>query len=187
MTRQAKCLGWGLLLLAFSLSCFPLALLAEAGDSGDVEARVKGAFVFNFARFIEWPPKPAREAVRIAVVGRGDLAETLEEITRGKTVNSRSIEVIKLPSSSSIPPCDILFMERTESKHVKEIVQTLAGKPVLTVCDGPNCSKDGAMIAFRLVDESVRFQINQEAAEKAGLKISSQLLKVALPAAGDRP
>ena len=79
---------------------------------------------------------------------------------------------------------EILLIERSESRHVKEIVQALAGKPVLTVCDDGNCFRDGAMIAFRIAEESVRFQVNQEAAERVGLKISSQLLKVAVPGEG---
>jgi hypothetical protein len=187
MTSRTKSFGCGSLILALGVSFFPAAPIAQGADNGDVEGRVKAAFVYNFARFVEWPPSPPRQSVRIAVLGRGDLAAPLEEITRGKTVNGRPIEVIRVPSAASVPHCDLLLVERSESKHLKSVVQAVVGSPVLIVCDGPNCLKDGAMIGFQLVEESVRFQINQEAAEKAGLKISSQLLKVALPASGDRP
>jgi hypothetical protein len=185
MMRRTKTLGCKLLLLALGVGFLPFALVGQV-DSSDVEARVKVAFVYNFARFVEWPQSPPRQAIRIAVVGRGDLATPLEEITRGKTVNGRSIEVVRLTAAVPIPRCDILLVEHSESKHVNNIIQSVAGKPVLTVSDGPNCMRDGAMIGFLLVEESVRFQINQEAAEKAGLKVSSQLLKVALAPSGDR-
>jgi hypothetical protein len=91
-----------------------------------------------------------------------------------------------LNSAADAECCEILVVERSESKHLREIAQALAEKPVLTICDGGNCFRDGMMIAFQIVDESVRFQINQEAAGRAGLKISSQLLKVALPNGGNR-
>jgi len=156
-------------------------------DGSDVAARVKAAFVYNFARFIEWPQPNSKESVKIVVVGQGGgLAAPLEEIIRGKTVGGRSLEVTRAASGTPIPRCDILLIERSERRHVKEIVQSLAGKPALTVCDDPDCLKEGAIIAFQLVDESVRFQINQEAAEHAGLKVSSQLLKVALPSPGSQ-
>jgi hypothetical protein len=187
--RPPRTCGWltvvaPLLTLAFALQ-LPAAPADRPADTADVAARVKAAFVYNFARFIEWPQAATHESVKIVVVGRGGgLAGPLEEIVRGKTVAGRPLEVTRSVTSASIPRCDILLIERSETRHIKEIAQSLAGKPVLTVCDDADCLKEGAMIAFQLVDESVRFQINQEAAEHAGLKISSQLLKVALPASG---
>ena len=157
---------------------------ASASDDPDVEIRVKVAFIYNFARFIEWPARSGPGSVHIAILGHGDLASPLEEAIRGKTANGRSIEVSRIGGVAEADNCEILLIERSESRHVKEIVQAVAGKPVLTVCDGGNCFRDGAMIAFQIAEESVRFQINQEAAERTGLKISSQLLKVAVPGGG---
>jgi hypothetical protein len=122
--------------------------------------------------------------VRIGVLGHGDLGAPLEDVIRGKSANGRPIQVAHINSVAEVDCCEILLIERSEYKHVSEIVQALSGKPVLTVCDVGTCLRDGVMIAFQLVEESVRFQINQEAAEHAGLKISSQLLKVAVPGPG---
>ena len=171
-----------LIALLAALTAVVIARSAAAADSSDVEAHVKAAYVYNFARFIEWPAATAAGPVRIGVLGHGDLASPLEEIVRGKSVGGRAIKVIQIGSAAEAECCEILLIERSESKHEKEIVQALAGKPVLTVSDDENAPKEGIMIAFQLVDESVRFQINQEAATRAGLKISSQLLKVAIPA-----
>lgn len=158
--------------------------IAGATDSPDVETRVKAAFIYNFARFVDWPVRGVPGPVRIGVLGRGDLVLPLEEVTRGKSANGRPIEVVHFNAAAEADRCEIVLVERSESKHLREIAQAFAGKPVLTVCDGGNCLREGMMIAFRVVDESVRFQINQEAAEHAGLRISSQLLKVALPSDG---
>ena len=159
---------------------------AHPSDSSEIETRVKAAFIYNFARFVEWPSRSSPGPVRIGILGHGDLASPLEEVTRGKSVGGRAIAVTPVSTASEADCCEILLIERSESKHVREIVQALAGKPVLTVCDDENGSRDGVMIAFQLVDESVRFQINQEAAGRAGLRISSQLLKVAVPGLGKR-
>jgi len=158
---------------------------AVAGsEQSDVETRVKAAFIYNFARFVEWPSGAKSGPVRIGILGRGELGSPLEEIVRGKSANGRPIEVGHVNSAAEAEHFEILLIERSESKHLRDILQPLAGKPVLTVCDGGPCQRDGGIIAFQIVEESVRFQINQEAAQTAGLKISSQLLKVALAAGG---
>jgi hypothetical protein len=165
-----------------------VAALASAGDS-EVEIRVKAAFIYNFTRFVEWPANTnsTSGSVRIGILGSGALELPLKQVVQGKSANGKRIEVIALNSLSDASRCDILWIEPSESKHLAEIVQSLAGKPVLTVCNGDSCIRDGGMIAFQIVDDSVRFQINQGAAERAGLKLSSQLLKVAIPAQGKHP
>lgn len=155
--------------------------LVGASDNSDVEARVKVAFIYNFARFVEWPAHRGPGPIRIGILGRGELAAPLQEVIKGKSVNGRPIEVAQVNALAGADCCEILLIERSEARHVKEIAQALAEKPVLTVGDGGSCLRDGVMIAFQIADESVRFQINREAAERAGLKISSQLLKVAIP------
>lgn len=178
---------WLGLVIAFVPVAAP-ALFAQCADCSsdgpDVETRVKAAFIYNFARFVEWPVRNSPGPVRIGILGRGDLGAPLEDVIRGKSANGRSIEVTYLNAVAEADRCEILLIERSETRHTREIVQVLGGKPVLTVCDGGNCLRDGAMIAFQIVEESVRFQVNQEAAEHAGLKISSQLLKVAVPGPG---
>jgi hypothetical protein len=160
---------------------------AIAADQSDVETRIKDAFIYNFARFVEWPAHANPGPMRIGVLGRGDLASPLEDIVRGKLVNGRPIQVVHISVVTEADCCEILLIERSESSHLKEIAQALAEKPILTVCDSGNCLRDGVMIGFRIVEETVRFQINQEAAQHAGLIISSQLLKVAIPSARQHP
>ena len=160
---------------------------AAVKDSAEVEARVKAAFIYNFARFVAWPALSNAAPIRIGVMGQGDLSAPLEDVVRGKSVAGRAIRVAPVANAAEAEFCEILLIERSESTHFREIAQALAGKPVLTVSDDESGSKEGIMIAFRLVDESVRFQINQEAAERAGLRISSQLLKVAISSKGRQP
>lgn len=170
-----------------SLTVFRVMPAAATADTSDVEAHVKAAYIYNFARFVEWPAGTAGGPIRIGVLGHGDLASPLEETVRGKSVGGRAIKITPIASAAEAECCEILLIEHSESKHEKEIAQALAGKPVLTVSDEEGASRNGVIIAFQLVDESVRFQINQDAATRAGLKISSQLLKVAVQAPGRKP
>jgi hypothetical protein len=169
-----------------------LVVLASPGATNDpadseVEIRLKAAYIYNFARFVEWPARSGNGPVRIGVLGKGDLASPLAQVVRGKMANGRSIEVAQFDSMTDSDCCEILLIERSESKHIQEIVLALSGKPVLTVCDATDGLREGVMISFRVFEESVRFEINKEAAERAGLRISSQLLKVALPGSGKHP
>ena len=122
---------------------------------------------------MEWPPRSSPGPLRICVLGHGDLMAPLQDAVRGKSEGGRPVTVTAVSSPAEAECCEILLIENSESKHFSEIVQSLADKPVLTVCDDINGFRNGIMIGFRLVDESIRFQINQEAAGRAGLKISS--------------
>ena len=172
--------------LAIACLAIPAAVLltcgfARAADTADVESRIEAAYIYNFARFVEWPAVAMAGPLKIAILGHGDMATPLEELTRGKSINGRAIEVRQLKALTEADCCEILLIEHSELKHLKELAEALADKPVLSVCDCATGLRDGAMIAFRVFDETIRFQINQQAAEHAGLKISSQLLKVAVP------
>jgi hypothetical protein len=170
-----------MVLLTIPAGAFFTAGGARAADNADVEMRIKAAYIYNFARFVVWPGSAATGPLRIGILGRGEMAVPLEELTRGKSANGRPIEVRHLSAATEADCCEILLIERSELKHLKEIGEALAGKPVLTVCDSATGLRDGVMIAFQIFEETIRFQINQQAAEHAGLKISSQLLKVAVP------
>jgi hypothetical protein len=161
-----------------------LALPARS-EPNDVEARVKAAFLYNFVRFVEWPPESLsdpRTPIVIGIVGHDPLGSVLDEIVEGKTVGGRPVRIRRFDSVEQVDHCQVLYI--AEPKRAKTLRQSLAGKAVLSVGDYVGALQDGNVIAFLLVDDSVRFEISLETAGRAGLKISSQLLKVALNAPG---
>ena len=161
-----------------------LAMPARA-EPNDVEARVKAAFLYNFVRFVEWPPDSlgdARTPVVIGIVGRDPLGSALDAIIDGKTLDGHPIRIRRFDSIEQVDHCQVLFI--ADPKRAKTLRQLLAGKAILTVGDYAGALQDGNVIAFRLVDDSVRFEISLETAGRAGLKISSQLLKAALNSPG---
>lgn len=155
---------------------------AEAQSQTASEYQVKAAFLYNFAKFVEWPPNSfsgAAAPLRICVLGRDPFGEELRNITREKTVNGHRLEVNQVIDLLHARSCHIVFIASSEEERVKQIVEGLRGASVLTVGDAKGFAEQGGMINFVLDNDRVQFEVNRKAAEQAGLKISSKLLSVA--------
>ena len=162
-----------------------LCLLALAGplessspsSNASVELHVKAAYLFNFGRYVSWPAQSGD--VVIGVLGHDSIVEVLEKTISGKTINGRAYRVRIFAAAEQIDRCDILYLPHLDSRHTASILSMVSGKPILTVSDLDNFSNDGGMIEFHLLEDTLKFDINIGAAEKSGLKISSELLRVA--------
>lgn len=144
------------------------------------EYEVKAAFLLNFTRFVEWPSSAFADPsspFAICVIGKNPFAGALEELLRGETVADRKLLVRRF---NEIPPpksCQIEFIVAGGGSLAAALERV--GSGVLTVGDGDAFARDGGMIGFVIEDRRVRFDINRQAAETAGLKLSSRLLGVA--------
>ena len=146
------------------------------------EYQVKAAFLFNFAKFVEWPPSSFSDAsapLRICVLGRDPFGEELRNITKEKIVNGRKLEVTQVLDLQVARTCHILFIASSETARLKQIFESLRGTDALTVGDTKGFIEQGGMINFVLENSRVQFEVNRKAAEQGGLKISSKLLSVA--------
>jgi hypothetical protein len=146
------------------------------------EYQVKAAFLFNFAKFVEWPPSifsNASAPLRICVFGRDPFGEELRNITREKIVNGRKLEVDQVVDLRRARTCHILFIASSEKAQLKQILESLRGTDALTVGDTKGFVQQGGMINFVLDNNRVQFEVNRKAAEQGGLRISSKLLSVA--------
>jgi uncharacterized protein DUF4154 len=146
------------------------------------EYQVKAAFLYNFAKFVEWPPSSFADAsapLRICVFGQDPFGEELRSITKEKTVNGRKLEVSQAPDLQVAKTCHILFVASSETAQLAQIFERLRGTDVLTVGDTKRFFEQGGMINFVLENSRVQFEVNRRAAEQGGLKISSKLLSVA--------
>jgi hypothetical protein len=154
----------------------------SVGISGEtVELQVKAAYLLHFAQFVYWP-KPGTDgstALILGVLGPDPMFAVLGKTVAGKSVGNRPVEVKEFTSAEQIDRCDILFLPHSASKRAKGVLVTVSGRPILTVSDREGFSAGGGMIEFLLIDDSIRFAINNAAVERAGLKLSSELLRVA--------
>jgi hypothetical protein len=157
----------------------PSARSQSTGTSG---YEVKTAFLFNFAKFIEWPAgsfATPQSPFTICVLGQDPFGNILDDTLRGKTIGDRPLAVRRLKDKSEARSCQIVFVSSAESPHVADIVGTLRGTNVLLIGETSGFAASGGTIEFTLEDNHVRFTINADAANRSGLKFSSKLLALA--------
>lgn len=168
--------------LLIVLLLVPLVLWPACGHAAPVsEYQIKAAFLYNFAKFVEWPKCTDCKQDRPFVIGIlgddpfGPDAALLE----GKRVKDRPLRVVRSAKLNELGGCDVLFISSSFKADLARILKKLVNRPVLTVGDTPGFAQAGVMINLYKVENKIRFEINPNAADKAGLKISSHLLRLA--------
>jgi hypothetical protein len=156
---------------------------ASAQEDKPTEYRVKAVYIYNFGKFVQWPAGTALEGAEngfpICVLGPDPFGSTLDEIVKGESIEGQPLVTRRIDRVESTDGCRILFISAMPKERLIMTLQTLQSKPVLTVSDMPDFCNRGGMIQFVMQADKVRFEVNLPPAEKAGLTLSSQLLKVA--------
>ncbi len=169
--------AWLRLALASLLASATRAPAAEAP-----EYRIKATWMVNFARFIDWPAASFADAdapIILGVLGKDPFGAELEATVKGVTVKGRSLVVRRFTADQDFSRCHILFISASERRRQRDCLQRLKQAPVLTVGENDDFLAHGGVVNFRLKEGAVRFDINVDAAQPAGLRISAQLLRVA--------
>jgi hypothetical protein len=163
-----------------------LLLLAGAvrsdAQGGPSEYEVKAVFLLNFAQFIEWPAAAfagPKDPLVIGVLGEDPFGDVLDEVVRDENVNGRPLAVRRYARAEQIDSCHILFISRSESRRLEQVLAALRGRNLLTVGDTDGYALRGVMIRFVTEKNRLRLRINLEAARGAGLTLSSKLLRPA--------
>lgn len=173
--RGAACSTAALVLRA-TFACLALfSVFAQAAD-GDLEAKVKSAYLYHMTKFVEWPTLPP-DVLRICVIGSDQIGGMLEELSNRQVRD----HVLRIEVNANDPTrCQVLFLGRAE-KRTNEILARIKGLSVLTVSDRDDFVRSGGIVGFYLESGKVKLEINPEAARTANLKISSRLLELARP------
>jgi hypothetical protein len=162
------------------------AFCAAGGHTADgdvsLEYRVKAAFLYQIAGYVEWPkhafPRPD-SPVTIGVLGAEPLAEELSRIAPGRTVGNRRIAVRRLTEPVGLEGVQVLFVGRERRSQVGALAQKAGERAVLVVTESESALAEGSMVNFVVVDGRVRFEVGLDAARRGGLTLSSRLLAVA--------
>lgn len=155
----------------------------DAAPEVPKEYQVKAAFIYNFTKFVEWPASrfpDATSPIVIAVLGRNPFGEDLAAIVRERKVHGRGLVVKNISSADEALTAHLLFVGADAEDLLAEKMDALQKSGVLTVGESPRFIEYGGIINFTLETDKVRFQINPQSGEQAGLKISAQLLKLAV-------
>jgi hypothetical protein len=144
------------------------------------EPQVKAAFVYNFTKFVQWPNHilpPGEPQLSLCVFGSDPLADALESL-KGKSASGRQLSVRRITGVEDAGRCQIVYVGRSERDQARNILKGIKAG-ILTIGDMNQFTSSGGIINFVIVENRVSFEINIDAAERSGLKISSQLLKLA--------
>jgi hypothetical protein len=173
------------------LTKLALALLAGAAvqvwaaEPAAEEYRVKGAFLLNFTKFVEWPAEAFHgpgDAIAICVLGENPFTAALEQAAGQVVVEKRTVVVRQIADPRQARQCQIVFVSVAERKRARSVLEALQGASVLTVGESAGFIAWGGMIEFRVEDSKVRMAINAPAAKLAGLLVSAKLLSLSQPA-----
>ncbi|MGB5339558.1 MAG: YfiR family protein [Gammaproteobacteria bacterium] len=175
-TFEPRCLVPAILVAL--LFCAPA--FSKAADVLVTEYRIKAAFLYNFTRFVDWPKQATsnNDIFSLCILGTDVFGEYLTPL-ESKAVNGQALRIRRIEDAAAAGNCQLVFISESSAGDMKNILSKLGKLPVLTVSDADNFTELGGIIQFRLIDNKVRFDVNIDAADNAGLNISSKLLSLA--------
>lgn len=164
------------LLVAFFLTV--LLLGSATADQRPSEHQVKAAFLFSLASFVDWPESERVDTLSIGILGQDPFGDAFAPFL-DKQIKDRPVQIHRSTRLQELPPCQVLFICPSEVRYLSQILAYLGDRSVLTVGETEGFAAAGVMINFYLEESKVRFEINVEATQRAGLRLSSKLLKLA--------
>ena len=164
-----------MLLLAAWLSCSP----AMCADEHATEFQVKAAFLYNFANFVSWP-NPIGDRFRLCVIGSNPFGKHLDPLI-GRSVHDSILVIDQYDSADDLHDCHLAYISPSLQSNLAQVLEKLAGQPILTVSDITAFIDAGGMIGLKMLDKHVRFDVITEAANTADLSVSSKLLSLSSP------
>lgn len=165
--------------LAAALLAFGPAARAQPPDPG--ERTLKAAFLYNFTKFVEWPAPALGAAAapfRVCVFADASFRREIDAMLAGEMVAGHALRVTT-PEPSAVKGCHIVYFGAGQTERAAEVLPVLRNAPVLTVGEGVRFLEQGGAVSFLREDNRVRFDVNKDAVDRAGLAVSSKMLRVA--------
>ena len=160
------------------------ALTQVSGPDPAEEYHVKGGFLLNFVKFVEWPAeafKSPADPITICVLGANPFGPGLAQAAEATVVDKRNLAVRQIADAPQARGCQIVFVGVSERKRVRAVIEATKGASGLTVGESDGFIAAGGVIEFRVEESKVKMEINAETAKRAGLRISSKLLSLSQP------
>jgi hypothetical protein len=161
--------------LACIFSC--LAVFYSFAPDRSSEYQLKAAFIYKFTQYLEWENHP--NEIIVGVLGNSPIYDQLVHVAISKSGSDKRITVRQFQGLRDMTPCHILFIPRKSDMPLEEILAKVP-RGTLTVTERPGCAAQGAAINFIMVNNQLKFEANLKAINAAGIKASSQLLKLAI-------
>jgi hypothetical protein len=165
-----------LLLAGWTLALGGLPSPALASTSHD-ERAVRAAYVYNLLQYIEWPE--AKSDLVIGFEGDPATGEILRTLLNGRTSNGRAIRVVLFPTPEELGGCSVLYLGDGSTREARRALDSVSGRTILTVGESDPFARDGGMVALVNTGDHIRIEVNLEATQHAGIRISSRVLNLA--------
>ena len=175
----------GSLEIAFLFALLALGLspgFAFAQSEVSQEYQVKAAFLYNFAKFVDWPSAAFANdnaPITVCVYGKDPFGATLDDTVRSKTIGARGFAVRRPKSPKDMAGCQIAFLAGSAGDQLKDFLAVLDSSSVLSVGEDPHFAEQGGHVQFVMEGGRIRFLINVDSVNRAGFKMSSKLLALA--------
>ena len=169
------------ILLTINFIFMGIAAIPESFSQDITDDEIKAALVFKFPVYVRWPGGAMNAKIdyfEFRVMGNCRLSDLLSQFD-GENVMGKTIRVKRLSNIEALGNCHMLFISSSEKSNLPAIFKAIKGKPILTVGDMKGFARNGGIINFILKKDSVHFEIDPESGKRAGLKISSKLLRLA--------
>jgi hypothetical protein len=166
-----------------------IMLAAPAGSDAQsvTQPELRAAFLYNFAKFTEWPASAPSAPLTLCVLEDGAVEGALNELVASSMVNGRAVAISRNVSGPQLRNCQILYVGQMNSSRMSAILEDLRGAPVLTVSNGDDFVRNGGMVGLFVEDGRMRFAVNPDAAQRAGVRFSSKVLQLAKILKDNRP
>ncbi len=197
------------ILVVFAVALFGVAAGADTDpDCANCGAyKLKAAFIYNFIKFVEWPKDKiadGNEPISVGIIGKDPFGNAFEPL-KDKQAKGRKVVIKRFKGFEelkeihgkdkaglqreikAIRKCHVLFICHSEKESQRDIINSVKGSSILTVGEMEVFFKSGGIINFLMEEKKVRFEINDTAAKRAKLKISSKLLRLAKRVVKERP
>lgn len=161
--------------------CFSPSTTA-ANDEATLEHRVKAAFLYKFASYVEWPERAFPQSdspLTIAIIGSEAIAAELSQIVNGRAAQGRSVTVRRIRVGESVAGTHILFIGAIDAERLALVIQSAKSHPILVVTSSEGMLSQGSMINFVQIERRLGFEISLDNSRKSGLTLNSRLLAVA--------
>jgi hypothetical protein len=145
------------------------------------EPALKGVFIYNFAKFTEWPVDAVPAAAPLVMCVLGDVAvgDALERAVKGRIIAGHAVTVLKEPAAASQQVCNVIYVSGVTADQAAQLVAGVRDVPVLTISDVEGFTELGGIVRFFFESGRLRFAIDLGSAKRARLQISSNLLALA--------
>ncbi len=160
----------------------PVQSVSAQAQPAEREYQIKASILYHFLQFVEWPESAFIQnpgELVVGVLGKDPFGAVLDRTLAGKTVRGKKLVIRRYASPEDVEACHLLFVSTSVENRVKEVLHSLTPTSVLTVGESARFTQHGGIIRLFEFKNKVRFEINQEAAQRATLRVSSKLLKLA--------